>query len=329
MGVIIKKNTEIPYEYKRTIRTTHDNQERATIKIYEGNYKELEKNHFLGKFTLTNLPRRPAGKVEMELTYKIDSDSILTVTAQEISNPENKKFIQIINTNNTLTNEQVDELREKSEKYIHDFIDENENIISKICNLRNKFNNKLKDEKKKEIIQKIFRHLENLISLIKINENNNQTNYEKYYIYISYLFKEMSIFLTIKAISNEDLEFIKNKIKFYIDSLLNLNDKLELNNLLDLISNFYIVLKNENINNIYIFSLLYIFDIFSKKGQKLFENEKYDESYKILNVIVQQIEIKLIGKNNEITDENILSLYRFAKKFNDYISTIYLRKKKN
>jgi hypothetical protein len=73
---------------------------------------------------------------------------------------------------------------------------------------------------------------------------------------------------------------------------------------------------------------LYIFDIFSKKGQKLFENEKYDESYKILNVIVQQIEIKLIGKNNEITDENILSLYRFAKKYNDYISTIYLRKKK-
>ena len=328
MGVIIKKNTEIPYEYKRTIRTTHDNQERATIKIYEGNYKELEKNHFLGKFTLTNLPRRPAGKVEMELTYKIDSDSILTVTAQEISNPENKKFIQIINTNNTLTNEQVDELREKSEKYIHDFTDENENIISKICNLRNKYNNNLKDEKKKEIIQKIFNHLEKLISLIKINENNNQTNYEKYYIYISYLFKEMSIFLSIKAISNEDLEFIKNKIKFYIDSLLNLNDKLELNNLLDLISNFYIVLKNENINNIYIFSLLYIFDIFSKKGQKLFENEKYDESYKILNVIVQQIEIKLIGKNNEITDENILSLYRFAKKYNDYISTIYLRKKK-
>ena len=73
--------------------------------------------------------------------------------------------------------------------------------------------------------------------------------------------------------------------------------------------------------------MLYIFDIFSKKGQKLFEDEKYEESYKILNVIVQHLEIKFIGKNNETTDENILNLYKYAKKFNDYISTIYLRKK--
>ena len=327
MGVIIKKNTKIPCEEKKIIKTTHDNQQRATIKIYEGNYKELEKNHFLGKFTLTNLPLKKAGRVHMELTYKIDSNSILTVTAQEVSNPENKKDIQIINSNNTLTQEQVDELREKSEKYIHDFIDENENIINNICKERNKYNNNLKEDEKKKIIQKIFKLLEKLISYIKINENNNQTNYEKYYIYISYLFKEISIFLSISSISNEDLEFIKEKIKFYIDSLLKLNDKIELNNFLDLISNFYLVKRNENLNNIYNFSLLYIFDIFSKKGQKLFEDEKYEESYKILNVIVQHLEIKFIGKNNETTDENILNLYKYAKKFNDYISTIYLRKK--
>ena len=327
MGVIIKKNTKIPCEEKKIIKTTHDNQQRATIKIYEGNYKELEKNHFLGKFTLTNLPQKKAGRVHMELTYKIDSNSILTVTAQEVSNPENKKDIQIINSNNTLTQEQVDELREKSEKYIHDFIDENENIINNICKERNKYNNNLKEDEKKKIIQKIFKLLEKLISYIKINENNNQTNYEKYYIYISYLFKEISIFLSISSISNEDIDFIKEKIQFYIDSLLKLNDKIELNNFLDLISNFYLVKRNENLNNIYNFSLWYIFDIFSKKGQKLFEDEKYEESYKILNVIVQHLEIKFIGKNNETTDENILNLYKYAKKFNDYISTIYLRKK--
>ena len=325
MGVIIPKNTRIPCEIKRTIRTTRNNQSNATVKIYEGNYKELEKNHFLGKFTLTNLPSKPAGEVKMELIYTIDSNSILTVTAKDISNPENVNDIQIININNSLTNEQVDSLKKQSENYTHDFINGNENIIDKICKFRKKYNNDLKDDKKKEIIQKILEFQEKLISLIDINENNNETNYEKYYIYISYLFKEISLYLTIDIISNEDIEFIKEKLKKYIDSLIHFNARIKLSALLDLINNFNFMIKNENQNKIYIFILLYIFDIYSKKGQKLFENEKYDKSFKILNTIVQQLEIKFIEKN-EINDD-IINIYKFAKKYNDYISNIYLRKK--
>jgi molecular chaperone DnaK (HSP70) len=327
MGIIIPRNTKIPHEKIRTINTTKDNQQNATIKIFEGNFPEVEKNHFLGKFTLTNLPLKPAGEVKMKLIYKIDNNSILTVTAQDISNPDNVKDIKIININSTLSDEDVKKLKTKSEKYIYD---DNENIIYNICKLRKNYKNDLNDGKKIEILNKIIPLQEKLISLINLNFNdeNNETLIEKYFIYTSYLFKEFSLLLAIKSISHADIDNIQQKIKLYVDTLLNNQNYLTLNDYLELISNFINYnKKNENLNQTYIFILSHIFDNFSQKGIKLFKEDKYDESYKLLNIIIQQIEIKFLGKNQDNIDEKLKKIYEETNKYNNYLSSIYLRKK--
>lgn len=79
MSVIIPRNTPIPSTKKNPFTTTNDNQEVVTVRIFEGERPLVKDNHFLGEFDLAGIPRAKRGEAQIDVTFDIDVDGILTV----------------------------------------------------------------------------------------------------------------------------------------------------------------------------------------------------------------------------------------------------------
>jgi len=83
MDTLIERNTPIPTESSRIFTTTHDNQTAVRIKIYQGEDKFYEKNELLGEFRLADIPAAPKGEPKIEVTFEIDANGIVNVTAKD------------------------------------------------------------------------------------------------------------------------------------------------------------------------------------------------------------------------------------------------------
>jgi len=83
MDTLLERNTPIPTESSRIFTTTHDNQTAVRIKIYQGEDKFYEKNELLGEFRLAEIPPAPKGEPKVEVTFEIDANGIVNVTAKD------------------------------------------------------------------------------------------------------------------------------------------------------------------------------------------------------------------------------------------------------
>ena len=90
MSSIIKKGSPIPYDNTEKYHTISDNQEEVEIEVYEGESSFVKNNNLLGKFRIKDLPKKKAGEVVFNVNFKIDSNGILTVTAQ-LTDDQNHK----------------------------------------------------------------------------------------------------------------------------------------------------------------------------------------------------------------------------------------------
>ena len=95
MSSVIKKGSPIPYDNTEKYHTLTDNQEMVEIEVYEGESLLVKDNNLLGKFTIKNLPKKKAGEVVFDVNFKIDSNGILTVTAQLIDNKDKKEQLLV------------------------------------------------------------------------------------------------------------------------------------------------------------------------------------------------------------------------------------------
>jgi molecular chaperone HscA len=82
--VIIPRNTSIPIIVQKLYTTYQDNQSGFKIHIVQGEGSTIHKCRSLGRFELSGLPKKPAGEVKLEVSFKVDSDGILVVTATEL-----------------------------------------------------------------------------------------------------------------------------------------------------------------------------------------------------------------------------------------------------
>lgn len=79
MSKIVNRNTVIPTKETQPFTTTVDNQEVVSVEVYEGERKEVKYNHFLGKFELTGIIPAPRSTPQIDVTFDIDVNGILTV----------------------------------------------------------------------------------------------------------------------------------------------------------------------------------------------------------------------------------------------------------
>ncbi|XP_052276099.1 heat shock 70 kDa protein cognate 4-like isoform X2 [Dreissena polymorpha] len=117
MTSIIKRNSIIPKSLTKTFTTYEDNQSSFPIHVYEGERALTKDNNLLGKFELTGIPPEPKGVPKIEVTFDIDVNSILKVTAADQSTGKKTKITITINHKGRLSKEEIDRMVNDAEKY--------------------------------------------------------------------------------------------------------------------------------------------------------------------------------------------------------------------
>jgi molecular chaperone DnaK len=113
MTKMITKNTTIPTKFAQTFSTADDNQPAVTIKVYQGEREMAQGNKGLGEFNLEGIPPSPRGLPQIEVTFDIDANGILHVSAKDKATGKENKIT--IKANSGISEEEIQKMVKDAE----------------------------------------------------------------------------------------------------------------------------------------------------------------------------------------------------------------------
>ena len=255
MSSIIKKGSPIPYDNTEVYHTISDDQEEAEIEVYEGESTFVKNNNLLGRFRIKDLPKKKAGEVHFDVNFKIDSNGILTVTAQLTDDQSHKTQLTVetykggVSKNEFNILEKAENLDTKDNKFykMRNLRKEMDQYYEQIINPKKNIEDedddqkldemerlRKKEEEKFDLINNYSHSIEEFISLFENKDLENEAILEKIFEYLEKLFKAYKMALQIRSQVNSEFEQkIINNIssyftKFYVQKIFWLEDLLKI-----------------------------------------------------------------------------------------------------
>merc|ERR1719238_916003 len=169
---LINKNTAIPTKKSEVFSTAVDNQSQVGIKVYQGEREMAGDNKLLGTFDLVGIPPAPRGKPQIEVTFDIDANGIVQVSAKDKGTGKEQK-IQIASSGG-LNKDDILKMQEDAEKYAEDDKKKRDtaeiknNIDSGIWSAEQQLS-----EHKDNISNELFKEINDQIDKVKVGRNTN------------------------------------------------------------------------------------------------------------------------------------------------------------